>query len=160
MRRPTPDEIRRFWARVDTQGDCWVWTGSRLRKRLHGQFHYDRGTVYAHRFAWMLAHGDPGPQCVRHTCDNMLCVRVAHHVLGDQADNMQDMRDRGREAAMPRHRGDRHSGSKLTEMSVLEYRRRYAEGTSAAALSREAGVAVNTMWAAVTGRTWTHVIQD
>lgn len=52
-----------------------------------------RGTTYgAHRFAWILAHGDiPEGVEVDHTCHNPLCVRVAHLRLTTRAVNAQNL---------------------------------------------------------------------
>ena len=161
MRKPSQLEITRFWSHVTTtsgahQKGCWEWTGTLLRGERHGQFHYDRRTVYAHRFAWLIAHGDPGAHRVRHRCDNMRCVRVSHLVLGSQADNLNDMRERGRAVNGGAH-GEKHGAARLTKAIVMECRRRYAAGETATALATEFGVRNTTMSMAVTGKTWAKV---
>lgn len=164
MRKPTQLEIARFWRHVNYDGPvvrpelgpCWLWEGSQLRGDRHGQFHYDRRTVYAHRFAWALAHGDPGDNSVRHRCDVMNCVRVAHHRLGTQAENMADMRRRGR-ANDGGAKGEKHGNARLTAAIVLACRERYAAGETATALALEFGVRNTTMSMAVTGKTWRHL---
>ena len=164
MRRPSQLEIARFWRHVDFHGPtvrlelgpCWLWTGSQLRGDRHGQFHYNGRTVYAHRFAWNLAHGDPGKLHVCHRCDVMNCVRVGHHYLGNQAINLADMRTKGR-AGYSGHQGEKHAQARLTADIVKECRVRYAAGETATALAEEFGVRNTTMSMAVTGKTWSHI---
>jgi hypothetical protein len=90
----------RFWARVDKSDGCWLWTGSQFRLRGgYGSFYDDNGQLRrAHRVAMELELGrrlDPS-ECVCHTCDIPACVRPAHLFLGDQAENLRDMRSKGR----------------------------------------------------------------
>lgn len=49
----------------------------------------------AHQAAFRLFKGEP-LGVVRHTCDNPWCVNPEHLVDGTQADNVQDMHERGR----------------------------------------------------------------
>ncbi len=95
MTRPTPTE--RFRANVDRtsghgpRGTCWVWTG--LTKKGYGVLQVGDYTVRAHRFAYEQARGtisNPA-MVVRHKCDNRLCVRTIHLILGTHQDNMNDM---------------------------------------------------------------------
>lgn len=45
----------------------------------------------AHRLLWELVNGPIGPGLVvRHRCNNKLCVRLEHLVLGTHHDNMED----------------------------------------------------------------------
>ena len=75
-----------FWSRVDKSGECWTWMGplddgyGRIRFRDQG--------MYAHRFAWSLAHGDiPDGMTVDHACHNRRCVNADHLRLATKAEN-------------------------------------------------------------------------
>lgn len=55
------------------------------------------GTALVHRQIWMMANGIIHPsQVVMHLCDNPACFRLDHLQLGTQADNLADMRAKGR----------------------------------------------------------------
>lgn len=88
----------RFWAKVDTSGDCWIWTGARDAYgygRVCVPGTNGRHTIGAHRYAAMVRWGMFAKSTtVNHHCDTPLCVR--HIYLGTQADNMADKKTRGR----------------------------------------------------------------
>jgi len=95
---------------------CHVWTG--IEKHHHGIY----GKQSAHRAIWEH-HNEtiPDGQCIRHKCDNGLCVNVTHLELGTQQDNIRDMNERGR-ARGGGARGERTMTSKLTREEVLAIR--------------------------------------
>lgn len=93
------DMEQRFWSRVDTSGDCWLWTGSTY-KGGYGVLRCGNGkSLSSHRYSAMLHFGmfDTRLQ-VLHRCDNPACVRPDHLFLGDRSLNMQDMATKGRAA--------------------------------------------------------------
>lgn len=76
---------------------CKEWSGYR---NSHGYGRNGRHE-YVHRVAWIEAHGPIPPETpfVLHHCDNPACYEVQHLFLGTQADNMRDMRAKGRSAS-------------------------------------------------------------
>lgn len=93
----TADAAARFWAKVDTTGDCWLWTGATTGKGWHGRFSVDGRLTMAHRYSWEMANGPvPDGMKVLHRCDVPACVRPIHLFLGMQADNMRDAGRKGR----------------------------------------------------------------
>lgn len=120
----TRRDVGRFWEKVQKSPGCWLWTASITGGkpgREYGQFAVTRlngggqHRFYAHRFAWMLAHG-PIPEGfeICHSCDQPRCVNVAHMRLGTRLDNMGDAASRGRLHV------SRPSRQKLTTKQLLE----------------------------------------
>ena len=137
-------DVERFFAKVVKGVSCWNWAGAtRGSKQKRGCFWNGKKNVDAAR--WIFAKANPHQPidglCIRHKCDNPLCVNPEHLEIGTQADNVADMwaRNRGnlegiragaakgREALQrnpsARPSGERHGLSKLTEEQVAEIRR-------------------------------------
>lgn len=68
-------EEERFWAKVDTGGECWIWTGY-VMPNGYGTFNQHD---LAHR--WVYEH-EVGPipegHDINHLCFTRNCVRPAH----------------------------------------------------------------------------------
>jgi len=103
-RGPQPRNIaERFWEKVDTSGECWLWRAS-MTSDGYGAFQSNgRTQVRAHRMALMLTLGmfDQRMQVLHH-CDNPQCVRPEHLYLGTALENMRD-RSRRRPVEMWNH---------------------------------------------------------
>lgn len=120
-----------FDDRVDTTGDCWVWTGSQLpsgyglaKVKINGKWH----TVYAHRFAWERERGPiPKGMFVLHRCDNPSCVNPKHLFLGTARDNSRDMVAKGRHRPFCAAR-EGNPNAKLTASEIEEIRAAVARG--------------------------------
>lgn len=90
-----PNGAERFWARVDTSGECWVWNGAR-ETNGYGHTSFEKKGVGAHRMAFFFAFGRwPKPLCL-HRCGNRACCRPDHLREGTHAENMADMIASGR----------------------------------------------------------------
>lgn len=94
----TPEDIARFWIKVDKRGpdECWEWNS--WRTNGYGGFSLKRAHVRATHFAlWLAGKAKPSPDheaC--HTCDNRGCVNPTHLWWGTRLDNMTDMHRKGR----------------------------------------------------------------
>ena len=155
MRIYTEDDIRRFYTYVTVAGpdDCWEWLGSRAGGG-YSQYSFGGERMRAHRFAFWIATGhQPGALQVNHHCDNPGCVNPRHLWLGTQRENMQDAVSKGRMA-----HGERNASAKLTEVQVLEIRRKYAGGTVLQReLAVEYGVSASNICRIVTRKKWAQV---
>lgn len=167
----SPKRTEIFWSYVDRSGDedaCWLWTGC-TNKHGYGVFSQDGKAIRAHRIAYFLTYGvDPGSLFCCHTCDNRACVRPSHIFLGNQSDNMRDAAAKGRcqngdAHYMRRHpelrtRGERKGISKLKDADIVEIRRLYATGEwFQKEIAAKFGVTQATIWAVLSGKTWTHI---
>lgn len=141
----------RFWSKV-TRGvspdDCWLWTGT--LSKGYGRLSKGRvseGYLTASRVSWEISEGRPVPDglFVLHSCDNPRCVNPKHLRIGDQIDNMLDMKLRKRKR------------TKLTPEQVTYLRslpRRYGTFKRVAA---ELGVSPDCIREVRSRRTWRHI---
>lgn len=80
MSKPPTPVWDRFWPRVDADGDCWVWIGSRTAGGYGSLWvSAERPWARAHRMAWELLVGPiPEGWVLDHLCRNKLCVNPDH----------------------------------------------------------------------------------
>lgn len=156
--------LERFFRRFAAPSDeaCWEWAGTKFPFG-HGYLLSGGAKtpkVAAHRLSYELFVGPiPRGLFVLHHCDNPSCVNPAHLYIGTNADNMRDVRVRGRQ------RGERHPRHRLTEHSVALVRQflsrhpagRGRKGGQCLFLARWFGVRRATITHAASGRNWGHI---
>jgi hypothetical protein len=164
-------DAERFWKKVDkngpahgTGGQCWRWLGTRDGKG-YGQLYVKGRMIRAHRFSYFLHNNTPSDSCVLHRCDNANCVNPEHLFLGSQADNMADMKAKGRArggtSSEQAPKGEQNYMAILNQQQVIEIRRRYRRwsyhGSNARQLGQEFGVSRTAIVDVVSRRNWRHV---
>lgn len=79
----------RFWGRIDTSGDCWIWTGP-VNNKGYGQFFISHKGYLVHRLAYQDICG-PIPEGFEldHACRNTRCCNPAHLVPVTHRENMR-----------------------------------------------------------------------
>lgn len=138
---------------------CWEWPGRRIVGgygvlRTYGRKGRD---IYAHRLIWEQYAGPiPAGMQVLHRCDNPPCVRPTHLFLGTAADNMADMRAKGR-AGRNGLRGETVGTHKLTEAQVYEIKALHSPQMGYKRLAKRFGVSRVTIMRIVHGTSWAHV---
>lgn len=134
---------------VDPDTDCWNWQGTRQWSG-HGEIHYEGKTSRAHRVSYRAFKGEiPDGMAVCHSCDNPACINPDHLWLGSQAENLADMREKGRGTE-----GQTHPNAKLTEAAVREIR---ASKETSHALGRKYGVSHSLIVNVRQRKAWRHV---
>lgn len=96
----TPKVITRVLGKTvipdDEEHECWEWQGSRT---YDGYGHVSVGgkLFLAHRVLYVVYKGEiPSGLVLLHSCDNRKCVSPHHLRVGTQAENLQDMHNKGR----------------------------------------------------------------
>lgn len=151
----------RFWAKVDRSQDvneCWPWTGHRKHSG-YGGLTWERKQTVAHRVAYQITHDVRLTRdiLVCHRCDNPPCCNPKHLFAGTTADNMADMKAKGRHRVGHRPRGEEHKRTSLNNAAIHEIRRLVAAGMVHAKVAEQFGVAQTTVSNIVARRTWGHV---
>jgi hypothetical protein len=87
---PAKTVAERFWEKVDTTGECWVWTASKTSNGYGEMRGADQKKVGAHRLSFEL-HNGPIPEGleVHHTCRRRDCVNPGHLRVMTHAENLQ-----------------------------------------------------------------------
>lgn len=88
-----------------------------------------------------------------HICDNRKCCNPNHIAIGTHADNQADKVSKNRQA-----KGEKNGASLLSEISVLEARKKYKDGGETyKSLADKYGVSRDTMQKAIRGIYWKHI---
>lgn len=133
--------------KIDPATQCWIWQGA-LRPNGYGQINSRR----AHRVSYETFNGPiPAGHVVMHKCDNPPCVNPEHLVTGTQADNMRDMRVKGRDNYLL---GQEHSRAKLTEADVRAIR---SDKRTRQVIADEYGVTRKAIEKIIYRERWTHI---
>lgn len=155
---PKPiDPKVRFMNKVVVSDGCWEWTGTK-NNQGYGMFMFaSPKKIPASRAAWIIFNGQIGKYIsVCHRCDNPGCVNPSHLFVGTHAQNMKDMRDKGRHKCVG-HPGTKNGASKLNDEKVREIRRLGTNRTPHKDISRMFGVSCSNISHVLTRRTWGHV---
>jgi hypothetical protein len=92
---------------VDTtvgEDECWLWTRTQrgdVQEDRYPDFHTAKAYGHetrVHRLVWTLVNEQPIPpgMLIMHTCDRPPCCNPRHLRLATDAENMADMRAKGR----------------------------------------------------------------
>jgi len=156
---------------VDQNG-CWNWT--RATNKGYGVVNAMNRTFSAHRVSYELSIGPiPEGASVCHKCDNPACINPDHLWLGSHAENMADMKAKGRGAKPPVHYGQDHWRhrqpekvkrgaenpiAKLTDEQVIEIRRAYIAGEKREDIGPRFGLSPVSVSDITSGKSWKHLL--
>jgi len=155
---------------VDENG-CWNWT--RATNKGYGVVNAMNRTFGAHRVSYELSIGPiPAGGSVCHRCDNPKCINPDHLWLGSHAENMEDMKTKGRSSPPPVHsgkdhwrnrypekiqRGEQQANAKLTDDQVIAIRRAYIAGEHRDTIAARYGLSPLSIPDLVSGKSWKHL---
>lgn len=143
-----------LWSKVDqnSKTECWPWRGH-LSRDGYGKHTIKGVSFLAHRAAFFLGHGYMYlNDCVMHSCDNPRCCNPNHLRLGTHADNMADMKNKGRRKRI--NTGVANGRARLTFESVRQIRERRENGASLKELAAAYCVGLSTISRVCLRRNW------
>lgn len=149
------DTETRFWSKVDKSDGpdgCWLWTAA-VDTNGYGKLSIDGRLVRASRYSFLLANGR-WPIAALHHCDNARCVNPSHLFDGTQADNLRDMREKGRHRFVA-HSGSANGRAKVTASDVAAICNIYKQGhLTQRAIGGQFGLSNQMVSRIVSGKAW------
>jgi len=114
-------------------------------------------TIFAHREACRLAHGDPPPDKPQaaHNCGRRLCVNPNHLRWASYIENAADKLIHG-----THNRGERAGRATLTDEAARTVKRRLRQGESNRNIARDLKVHPRTIYEIKRGQTWKYVEEE
>jgi hypothetical protein len=151
----------RLWKNTIQDGDCLLWAGDTWQDG-YGKISWHGVHWRVHRLAYTLKHGPiPYGKLIRHACDRPLCLVDSHHLLGNEAQNMQDKVSRGRQSRGASHsaimrkvvqRGESHCRAKILDKDVELMRRKRLAGATLRSLAKEYQMSISGVHHICSGR--------
>ena len=139
---------------LKTNTGCWEWQMCKTEKG-YGKCTYRYKPWKAHRLSYTAFKGEiPEGMHILHACDNPSCCNPGHLRVGTQQDNMEDMRNRGREN---KAKGAKNGRSKLNERKVRIIKHLLGTGVPCTKIARLFGVHSTQIYFIKNGTTWSHV---
>lgn len=136
---------------TDAHG-CWIWQGS--TKNGYGQTSVRDRSAYTHRLSYEIFVGSiPEGMYVCHMCDVRRCNNPHHLFLGTHAENLADMRAKGRDSKPPIRCGALHHKARLSDAQVAEIRSLVAAGAQQREVAAQFGCSQSTVWRLLHGIT-------
>ena len=148
------------WSKtIPGENGCILWTG--CISKGYGQIGRGGKTFKAHRYSY---EANVGPITnglhVMHSCDVKNCVNPQHLSLGTHADNMADMKRKGRGLGKSSgKKGTQNLSSKLTDADVLFMRSAYLGGVLQQQIADAYQINQGTVSAIVNGKRWKHLTE-
>lgn len=135
---------------------CVEYSGT-IESTGYGSLRFKGKRYKAHRAAYIAHKGQiPKGLQVNHTCDNKKCINPDHLWVGTQKENMDDMKNKGRDNRIGR-KGSKSHMTKLTEDDVQLIRGKFINGASRAELSKEYKLSKTALRNILANESWQHV---
>lgn len=130
---------------------CWNWIGP-IRWNGYGLWHVNQTKSLAHRASYERYIGPiPEGLVVCHACDNRKCVNPNHLWVGSQADNLADMRRKGRAHKGPSVHSEHHP---LSKINVKIARKIRFDKRNAREIAEQYGVSRSLVYGIKAGTHW------
>lgn len=147
---------------ADGEKGCIVWPWAAVVRSDgsggYGMVRWGGRTRGAHLVSLLLWSGvDRGPeglQAAHYVCGNRKCVNPVHLRWSTPKENSEDMVRHGTSPA-----GERHGRAKLTDVDVMEIRRRRAEGQTTTHIGAKFGLSPGYVSRVARGVRWSHLDQ-